>query len=107
MMYLDRIRTAGADPEALEQTYRSAVQSGEEPAFTDAVEAAYAAAPDDVLLGAWHYRLTYDMMQAAGRSIPWLAAILLAAANGMLFWWLSAEQFWIAVGGEEDRKSVV
>ena len=38
MMYLDRICTADADPEALEQTYRSAVQSGEELAFTDAVE---------------------------------------------------------------------
>ncbi len=101
MMYLERIRTAGADPAALEQTYRSAVQSGEEPAFTDAVETAYAAAPDDVLLGAWHYRLTYDLVQAAGRSIPWLAAIVLAAANGLLFWWLSAEQFSIPVGGED------
>ena len=100
MTYLERIRTTGADPAALEQTYRSAVQSGEEPAFAGAIETAYAAAPDDVLLGAWHYRLTYDLAQAAGRSIPWLAAILLAIANGLLFWWLSAEQFSITVGGQ-------
>lgn len=99
MMHLERIRTAGADPAALEQAYRSAVTSGEATAFTDAIEAAYAAAPDDVLLGAWHYRLTYDLLQPAARSLPWLAALVLAAANGLLFWWLSGEQYSITVGG--------
>lgn len=98
MTYLDRIRTA-AGPEALEQTYRGAVQSGEDVAFTGAVETAYAETPDNVLLGAWHYRLAYDLAQPARRAIPWLAAIALAVANGLLFWWLSAEQNMIVIDG--------
>ena len=98
MTYLDRIRTT-ADPEALEQAYRSAVKSGEDAAFTGAVESAYAETPDNVLLGAWHYRLAYELAQPARRAIPWLAAIVLAAANGLIFWWLSAEQYMIRVDG--------
>ncbi|MCB9117618.1 MAG: hypothetical protein KIT77_06340 [Caldilinea sp.] len=98
MTYLDRIRTS-ADPEALEQAYRSAVKSGEDAAFTGAVESAYAETPDNVLLGAWHYRLAYELAQPARRAIPWLAAIVLAAANGLIFWWLSAEQYMIRVDG--------
>ena len=96
MTYLDRIRTS-ADPEALEQAYRSAVKSGEDAAFTGAVESAYAETPDNVLLGAWHYRLAYELAQPARRAIPWLAAIVLAAANGLIFWWLSADQYMIRV----------
>ncbi len=98
MTYLDRIRTT-ADPEALEQAYRNAVQRGEDAAFTGAVESAYAEAPDNLLLGAWHYRLAYEIAQPVGRAIPWLAAIVLAAANGLIFWWLSAEQYMIRVDG--------
>ncbi|MCB0048146.1 MAG: hypothetical protein KDE24_01180, partial [Caldilinea sp.] len=60
MTYLDRIRTT-ADPETLEQAYRNAVKSGEDAAFTGAVESAYAETPDNVLLGAWHYRLAYEL----------------------------------------------
>ena len=101
MSYLDRIHTVGADPEALEQTYRDAIKHGEDAAFTGAVEAAYAEQPDDLLLGAWHFRLAYDLVQPVRRSIPWLAAIILAAANGLLFWWLSSDQFRIAATGEE------
>ncbi len=99
MTYLDRIRTT-TDPEALEETYRSAVKSGEDAAFTGAVETAYAETPDNMLFGAWHYRLAYDLMQPARRAIPWLAAIVLAAANGLLFWWLSAEQNMIVIDGD-------
>ena len=96
MTYLDRIRTT-ADPETLEQAYRNAVKSGEDAAFTGAVESAYAETPDNVLLGAWHYRLAYELAQPARRAIPWLAAIVLAAANGLIFWWLSADQYMIRV----------
>jgi hypothetical protein len=53
MTYLDRIRTT-ADPEVLEQTYRSALKSGEDEAFIGAVETAYAERPDNPLLGARH-----------------------------------------------------
>lgn len=93
MAYLDQIRTAGSDPEALEQSYRHAVKNGAGAAFTSAVETAYVETPDNVLLGAWHFRLAYDLIEPPRRAIPWLAAIVLAAANGLIFWWLSAEQY--------------
>lgn len=101
MTYLDRIRTAHADPEALEQTYRTALQSGERATFISAIEEAYAATPDNVLFGAWHYRLAYELTTPVRRVIPWLTAIVLAAINGLIFWWLSADQYMIEVDGQD------
>lgn len=99
MSYLDRIRAAQADPETLEQTYRDAVQRSEDNAFTDAIEQVYTETPENLLFGAWRFRLRYASVQAAARSTSWMAALLLAAANGFLFWWLSADQSMILVNG--------
>jgi hypothetical protein len=101
MTYLDRIRTAHADPEQLEQTYRSALQSGEREAFAGAVEDVYTATPDNLLFGAWHYRLAYELASPVRRAIPWLAAILLGVINGLILWWLSADQYMIEVDGQD------
>jgi hypothetical protein len=97
MTYLDRIRTAHADPEVIEQTYRNALHSGEREAFTGAIEDAYIAAPENLLFGAWHYRLAYELARPVRRAIPWLAALLLAATNGLLFWLLSDNRLMIEV----------
>lgn len=101
MTHLDRIRTAHADPEALEQTYRTALQSGERATFISAIEEAYAAMPDNLLFGAWHYRLAYELTAPARRAIPWLAAIVLATINGLIFWLLSDDRFMLEVQGQE------
>lgn len=107
MAYLDRIRAADADPATLEETYRAAQVQGEEAPFTRALEDAYAAAPDNLLLGAWHYRLAYAVAQPVRRTIPWLAAILLAGANGLVFWGLSDNRFLIEVQGQEHLPLLV
>ncbi len=101
MSYLDRIRAAHADPELLEQTYRSAVQRGEREAFIRALEDAYAATPNHLLYGAWHYRLAYELARPARRVVPWLAAVALAVVNGLVLWWLSSEQFTVQVEGSD------
>ncbi|HAJ38616.1 MAG TPA: hypothetical protein DCL15_23360 [Chloroflexi bacterium] len=101
MAYLDHIRAAHADPEALEQTYRAALQCGDRTTFISAIEEAYAATPDNVLFGAWHYRLADEPTVPQRRAIPWLTAIVLAAINGLIFWWLSADQYVVAVDGQE------
>jgi len=101
MTYLDRIRTAHTDPEVIEQTYRNALHSGEREAFTGAIEDAYTAAPENLLFGAWHYRLAYELARPVRRAIPWLAALLLAATNGLIFWLLSNDRFMIEVQGQD------
>lgn len=100
MTYLERIRIAHADPEQLEQTYRSALQSGDDGAFTGAIEDAYAEAPDNLLFSAWHYRLAYEVVRPMRRTVPWMITILLAVTNGLIFWWLSADQYMIKVDGQ-------
>ncbi len=101
MTYLERIHIAHTDPEQMEQTYRSAIQSGERDTFAAAVEDAYGAEQENLLLGAWHYRLAYELARPARRAIPWIAAIVLAAANALILWALSGDQFMIKVAGQE------
>ena len=101
MTYLERIHTASADPELLEQTYRTARQSGEDAPFAEALERAYTTTPENLLFGAWHYRLAYELARPVRRAIPWLAALLLAATNGLIFWLLSSDQSMIEVQGQE------
>lgn len=100
MTHFDRIRLAHADPEALEQAYRTALQSGERATFASAIEEAYAATPDNLLFGAWHFRLVYDLAAPARRAIPWLATLTLAALNGLIFWLLSGESLMLKVQGQ-------
>lgn len=100
MTYLERVHIANADPEQLEQTYRSALQCGERESFVTAIEDAYAATQDNLLFSAWHYRLAYELAHPARRAIPWLATILLAAANALILWGLSGDQFMIEVAGQ-------
>jgi len=85
----DTIENVAHDPEALERAYRRAVLDGTEASFAGAVEAAYAAAGDNLLLAAWHYRLAYAAAQVKGRVIAWGWALPLGALNGLLLWLLS------------------
>jgi hypothetical protein len=96
--FRDRIDGALGDPATLEAIYGDALAAGQAAAFTSAMEAAYAASPDNPLLGAWHYRLAAQTPRQGDRAISWPAAIGLAIANGLVFWGLSAEQLVIEVG---------
>ncbi len=95
MAYLPTIQQHAKNPEALEQTYQQAVQAGEQAAFVEAVEATYAASPDNLLLAAWHYRLSHAAVTVKKRVVAWGWALPLAALNGLLLWLLSDEERFI------------
>lgn len=80
------------NPEALERTYRQALRDGTEASFAEAIEASYAAAGDNLLLAAWHYRLAYAAEQVKGRVVAWGWALPLGVLNGLLLWLLSDDQ---------------
>lgn len=92
MTYLETIQSLAGDPEGLELAYREAVKAGEEAAFADAVEAAYAEGSDNLLLAAWHYRLAGTVTRTRGRAVAWSWALLAGLLNGLLLWFLSDDQ---------------
>ena len=92
MGYTELIRESGRNPARLEETYQNAVRTQTDSGFADALQAAYTEEPDNLLYAAWHYRLGSLATKAAAeaaRHIPWLLAVVLAAANGLLLWLLS------------------
>jgi len=93
MSYLPTIQHLAENPEALEQTYQRAVKAGEQAAFAEAIEAARAKAPANLLLAAWHYRLIGAAVKK--RAIAWGWALPLAALNGLLLWLLSDDRWFM------------
>lgn len=89
MNFVQLIRAAAADPAQLEEAYQAARQAQDDGSFAAALQTAYTERPDNLLYAAWHYRLDYEARTAVTRTIPWLFAVLLAAANGLLLWLLS------------------
>ncbi len=91
--YTDELLEHLQNPEALERIYRQALQRGEEKRFREALENLFAQYPQNLLLAAWHYRLTEEVAfprPMAGRlSRRWLWAVVFALLNGLAFWWLS------------------
>jgi len=92
MTYLATVQRFDDNPEELELAYQQAVKAGAEDAFAAAIQAGYAQAGDNLLLAAWHYRLTYAMAKAKGRVIAWAWALPLGLLNGLLLWLLSDDQ---------------
>lgn len=95
MSYLPTIQQLAENPEALELAYQQAVKAGEQAAFAEAVEAARAESPDNLLLAAWHYRLAGAAAAVKKRVIAWGWALPLAALNGLLLWLLSDDRRFI------------
>ena len=92
MSYLSTIRELAANPEALELAYQQAAKVGDQAAFAEAVEAGYAESGANLLLAAWHYRLTYATSEVKKRVIAWGWALPLGVLNGLLLWLLSDDQ---------------
>lgn len=92
MTYLATVQRFSDNPEELELAYQQAVKAGAEADFAAAVESGYAQANDNLLLAAWHYRLTYAMARARGRVVAWGWALPLGLLNGLLLWLLSDDQ---------------
>jgi hypothetical protein len=100
---LSAVRAASRDPAGLESLYQRARTAGVVNAFAAAVESAYGETPENLLYGAWHYRLLQPatgeaqpvMAPAAGQESErtawqWRAAIPLSILLGFLFWVLSS-----------------
>jgi len=90
-----------ADPAALERLYRQAHGAGRAAEFRAALQAAYAAAPDNVLYAAWHYRLQDDAPDRAReqRAVPWAVAVVISLITGLSLWLLSGDEFTFGPNG--------
>jgi hypothetical protein len=78
---------AGADsPRQIEAAYQRALKANLARSFTAEVEQRFAAAPDDVLLAAWHYRLAAKAVaEEGGKRVLWRLAVPLAAALSLVY----------------------
>jgi len=92
-----RVSALAGDAEQLERVYQAAVQAGEAEAFKEAIDASYARAPENLLYAAWFHRLKYAAAEAKSFAVAWAWVIPLAAVNGLLFWWLSAERYMVQI----------
>ncbi len=88
------------EPEALERTFRQLEQDDQVEAFALAIQLRYAQEPANLLLAAWHARLTYPGRSVRRRMVAWRWAIPLALLNGLLFWWLSDDRYMFRLPGD-------
>lgn len=102
MNYPQLMQDASSDPARLEDAYQAALVDGGAGSFADAVHAAHAETPDNLLYAAWHYRLARAAEAVVARRVPWLLALGLAAVNGLLLWLLSDDtQLMIYINGSK------
>jgi hypothetical protein len=85
------ILAAGADPQKMEELFLTANREDQSAAFSSALLSCYEKTPDNLLFGAWYYRLLEDGDASARprRSVNWIAAIVLSIISGLIFWALS------------------
>lgn len=76
----------------MEQVYQEALKDGDVEAFKSAIEESYHAAPDNLLVAAWFYRLQQMSTQVKEAFVAWGWVIPLALVNGLLFWLISDDQ---------------
>ncbi len=100
MEFIAQIHAAESDPQQLEQLFQTARGSNQAKAFQSAMIACYEAAPENVLLAAWYYRLKNlaEDIRKPGRRIYWLAAVPLSILTGLIFWALSDVERLIVLG---------
>lgn len=91
MEFDGQIREAESKPQQLEEIYQLARQNDQTEAFRAALFARYEAAPDNMLLAAWYYRLQNgaDDARKSARKTNWLIAVPLSILTGLIFWALS------------------
>jgi len=109
---LEAIRAAAGDPARLESLYQRAGATGTAGSFATALQTAYTAAPENLLYGAWHYRLlqapataahpasaaTADTSDIERTARQWRVAIALSIVLGFAFWLLSAPDLRLDLG---------
>jgi hypothetical protein len=102
MNFSQLMQEAGSDPARLEQAYQEALRTNSDEGFAAALQRAYGEQPENLLFAAWHYRLAHAASNMVTRQVPWLFALLLAFANGLLLFLLSdADSLSIYVAGRQ------
>src|SRR5690242_19588601 len=97
--YAAAVRAAERDPRRLEELYGAARRAGEASRFAAAVEAAYGAAPANLLYAAWHERLRAPAEEhASPHWASWRVAIPLSLLLGVALWALSDPHWIVALG---------
>jgi hypothetical protein len=99
MSYQDTVGALAQDAERLEQVYQAALEAGQADAFKQAIDDSHAKVPDNLLYAAWFHRLKHAAAQVKGYAVAWAWVIPLAVVSGLLFWWLSGDQFMITIEG--------
>ncbi len=91
MKYLELIQSASSSPQQLEMIFQSACRENQLAEFTRDVFACYQEVPENLLYGAWYYRLlqTPAEKEPLRRGIAWRIAIPLSLLNGLVLWLLS------------------
>jgi hypothetical protein len=86
---------AGADgPRQMEAAYQRALKANQAQAFAAEVERLFEAAPEGVLVAAWHFRLAEKVAaQGEGRRVPWRLAVPLAAVLSLVYVALASAAF--------------
>ena len=80
------------DPQSLETLYQTAKQENWAEIFELEIAKRHAAAPENVLLAAWYFRLqTQSRTESASRAIPWRLAIPFSVALSLIFWLITPD----------------
>jgi hypothetical protein len=96
MDYMQIITPLTDEPAALESAFRRSIEEKQSAEFQAAIESLYEKEPENRLLAAWHFRLTFDGLPAAVRSATnWALVISLSIASGLVLWLVSDENFTI------------
>ncbi len=90
--YVAVIRADAADPERVEQLYQAARSAGELRPFAAAIASLRAEAPENLLYGAWYYRLRQPAAEPAPGTLAatWMRAVPLSIVLAAALWLLSA-----------------
>jgi hypothetical protein len=97
MSYASDIESALQNPKLLEELYQKARQAGQASAFAGEIARRFAAAPDNVLLAAWHYRLQPAVpAEEPARRINWRLAIPLSLVLSLVYAVLIDKRFDLA-----------
>lgn len=89
--YSIALREAASDPERVERLYQQARARGDAERFQHAVATTYQEAPDNLLYGAWFYRLAAPSEESAPRhGANWRVAVPLSIGLALIVWLLSS-----------------
>ena len=95
MEFLIDIQQNHNNPAGLEALYQFSRKEQTDTTFKTALLNCYEQAPGNMLFEAWYYRLTQveEETEKTERGVNWRVAMPLALATGLLFWFLSADDF--------------